>query len=138
MDEVDLQAIPLFAGLSGDERARLARAARPLRFQPGDVIVHEREFSFDLYAIVRGDAEVQRSGEHVANLAAGDVFGEIGVLGGGRGSSRRRGATVIARAKTEVIVLDGELVRRMTAEVPALAEAIHALVARRSGYTRDM
>jgi len=133
MDEVDLQAIPLFVGLSGDERARLARAGRPLRFEPGDVMVGEREFSFDVYAIVRGAAEVQRGGEHVADLGAGDVFGEIGVLGAGRGSSRRRGATVIARAQTEVIVLDGEVVRRMSAEVPALAEAIHALVARRSG-----
>jgi CRP-like cAMP-binding protein len=132
MKSADLQAIPVFAGLSPDELARVAAAARPVHFDPGQVVVNEGEFAFDFYAITDGAAEVRRGEAHVADLGAGDVLGELGVVPQqSRRWTRRRGATVVVTAPTEAIVIDGGDFRRMTGEIPALADAIRAVAAER-------
>ena len=133
MKSADLQAIPLFAGLTPDERARLAAQARPVHFEVGHVVVNEGEFAFDFYAITDGAAEVRRGTEHVADLGAGDVLGEFGVVPQqGRGWTRRRGATVVVTAPTDAIVIDGGEFRRMAGEIPALGEAIRAVASERA------
>jgi CRP-like cAMP-binding protein len=132
MKSADLQAIPVFAGLSPDELARVAAAARPVHFDPGQVVVNEGEFAFDFYAITDGAAEVRRGEAHVADLGAGDVLGELGVVPQQSWRwTRRRGATVVVTAPTEAIVIDGGDFRRMTGEIPALADAIRAVAAER-------
>ena len=52
MNSGDLHSIGVFSGLSADELARVAAAARPVHFEPGHVIVNEGEFSFSFYAII--------------------------------------------------------------------------------------
>jgi CRP-like cAMP-binding protein len=132
MKSTDLQAIPVFAGLSPDELARVAAAARPVHFDAGKVVVNEGEFAFDFYVITDGAAEVRRGEAHVADLGAGDVLGELGVVPQqSRRWTRRRGATVVVTAPTEAIVIDGGDFRRMTGEIPALADAIRAVAAER-------
>jgi CRP-like cAMP-binding protein len=133
MNPADLDRIPLFANLSSDERARVAAAARPVHFAPGEVIVNRGEFSFDFYAITGGAAEVRQGETRVAELGAGDVLGEMGVLPAGSGGrDRRRGATVTVTEPTDALAIDGRELRRMTDEIPALAEALRALVAERA------
>ena len=137
MKSADLQAIPLFANLSPDEQARVAAAARPVHFEAGHVVVNEGEFAFDFYAIRQGAVEVRRGAEHVAHLGAGDVLGDFGVVPQqGRQWTRRRGATVVVTAPTDAIVIDGGDFRRMAGEIPALADAIHAVAAERDA--RDL
>jgi CRP-like cAMP-binding protein len=133
MDRADIHTIALFAGLSPDEQARVAAAARPIHFEPGEVIVSEGEFSFDFYAITGGAAEVRHGGGHVADLGPGDVFGEMGVgPQESTGRSRRRSATVVVTAPTEAIAIPGDQFRRMTEDIPALADAVRALVSERA------
>ena len=133
MNSADLQGIPLFAGLSPDEQARVAAAARPVHFDAGHVVVNEGEFAFDFYAITDGAAEVRRGAEHVADLGAGDVLGELGVVPQqSRRWTRRRGATVVVTAPTDAIAIDGGEFRRIAGEIPALADAIRAVAAERS------
>jgi CRP-like cAMP-binding protein len=133
MNSADLQSISLFANLSPDEQARVAAAARPVHFDAGQVVVNEGEFAFDFYAITDGAAEVRRGAEHVADLGAGDVLGELGVVPQQRRRwTRRRGATVVVTAPTDAIVIDGRQFRRMAEDIPALADAIRALAAERT------
>jgi len=132
MKSADLQAIPVFAGLSPDELARVAAAARPVHFDAGQVVVNEGEFAFDFYAITDGTAEVRRGEAHVADLGAGDVLGELGVVPQpSHRWTRRRGATVVVTAPTDAIAIDGGDFRRLTGEIPALADAIRAVAAER-------
>jgi CRP-like cAMP-binding protein len=132
MDAADLQSIPLFAKLSPDEQARVAAAARPVHFEAGQVVVNEGEFAFDFYAIRDGAVEVRRGAEHIADLGAGDVLGELGVVPQlSRSWRRRRGATVVVTAPTDAIAIDGSELRRMTRDIPALAEAIRVVAAER-------
>jgi CRP/FNR family transcriptional regulator, cyclic AMP receptor protein len=133
MNPADLDSIPLFAKLSPDERARIAAAARPVHFATGEVIVNRGEFSFDFYAITGGAAEVRQDERRVAELGAGDVLGEMGVLPAGSGSrDRRRGATVTVTEPTDALAIDGRELRRLTDEIPALAGALRTLVAERA------
>lgn len=77
---------------------------------------------------------MQRGGEHVAELGAGDVFGELGVvLDRARPGKRRRRASVIVTAPTEAIVIDGSDFRRLIEEIPMLRDAVLATASERAG-----
>lgn len=133
MESVDLETIPLFAGLAPEDRGRVAAVARPLRWKAGHVVVKEGEFAFDLYAIKEGVAEVQQGAQRLATLGSGDFFGELGVVrGDGRRSSRRRSASVVITAPSDAIAIDGNDVRRLVQDIPALREALLA-----AAETRD-
>jgi CRP-like cAMP-binding protein len=128
----DIGAIPLFAALSTDDRARIASVTRLMQFKAGQVLVNEGEFAFDLYVIKAGAADVQRGSDRVAALGPGDIFGEFGVVPDvSRRWTRRRGASVIASAPTEVLVIDGSELRRLIDDIPALRDAIRDTAAQR-------
>jgi CRP-like cAMP-binding protein len=134
MESADIESIPLFAQLSDDERRRVAAVVRTARLEVGQVVVNEGEFAFDFYAITRGAAEVKRSGERVAVLGAGDVFGEMGVVpNDAHRSTRRRGATVIVTEPIEAMVIDGSELRSLVDDIPALGDAIRRTAAERDG-----
>ena len=132
MNSGALHSIGVFSGLSADELARVAATARPVHFEPGHVIVNEGEFSFSFYAIITGAADVRHAGETVRRLGAGDVLGEIGVVPQlGHHWTRRRSATVIATEPTDAISIDGDELRRLAGEIPALAAAVDVVATSR-------
>jgi cAMP-dependent protein kinase regulator/CRP/FNR family cyclic AMP-dependent transcriptional regulator/cGMP-dependent protein kinase 2 len=128
-----IASIPLFAELARDQQQRVASVCRTVRLRVGEVIVQEGEFAFDFYALIAGGADVVRAGDRVATLRTGDVFGELGVVGAGeRGRrTRRRSASVVVTAAGEAIAIEGSEFRRLTGDMPALRDAIHALAAER-------
>lgn len=133
MGAVDLDGIPLFAELNSADRERAASAARELQWEVGHVALNEGEFAFDFYAIRHGAAEVRHAGQPVATLGVGDFFGEVGLLRRNEGgTSRRRSATVVVTAPTEVIAISGSDMRRLTEEIPALRDALTQAAAERS------
>ena len=133
MENVNLDAIPLFAGLNPKDRARVAALTRPLQWEVGHVVVKEGEFAFDFYAIKDGAAVVQQGGQHLAALGAGDFFGELGVVpNDAQRWSRRRSASVVVTAPTHAIAIDGSDVRRLVEEIPTLGDALRAAAERRT------
>jgi CRP-like cAMP-binding protein len=121
----DLEGIALFDDLTPEERARVASVARLLHWEPGHIAVREGEFAFDLYVIRRGSAEVQQREERIAALGAGDLFGELGVTRPGSGRwSRRRTASVVVTAPTDVIAIDGGAIRELAERIPSLGSAL--------------
>ncbi len=133
MEDLDLEGISVFARLSQSDRARVASAARLLHWDTGYVALREGEFAFDLYAIKRGAAEVLRGGHCIATLGVGDCFGELGVNKPDSGRwSRRRTASVVVTAPTDVIAIDGAAIRSLSDEMPELRDALRQLA-----LTRD-
>jgi CRP/FNR family transcriptional regulator, cyclic AMP receptor protein len=127
MVDLGLESIPLFADLTAEERARVASVARALHWDIGHVALREGEFAFDLYAIKQGSAEVQQQGERIAELGTGDFFGELGVTRPEMGRwSRRRTASVVVTAPTDVIAIDGSAVRGLADEIPRLRAALQS------------
>ena len=100
-----LLAMPLFADLSEEELLAVVRGLRVHTFDGGDVIVTERAPGQSLFVITSGRVKVfvrNPAGRNyaVAQLHAGDFFGEISSLSG-----RPRSATVVAAAPTDVLEL---------------------------------
>lgn len=123
----------LFASCPGTERDLLRTLAVPLRVTAGEDIVGQGDFGASIGVVLEGRASVWLNDEHVADLGAGDCFGELAVLAT-PGSPGQRAARV--RADTEVRV--DTIARRELAEnlgeIPTIAERLREQAA---SYTED-
>jgi CRP-like cAMP-binding protein len=92
---VVLHGIPLFAPLPLTAIDRLAAAARPVRFGPGDVLMRQGEPGDTYIAIESGTVAIEVDGRSVVTCGAGEGIGEIALL-------RRVPRTATATASTAV------------------------------------
>jgi CRP-like cAMP-binding protein len=73
----------------------------------------------DLMIVLEGAAEVTRDGKHLADLGAGDFFGEISLLDGGP-----RTATVTASTPMRTLVIRRENFKSIQETTPGLNDVI--------------
>jgi voltage-gated potassium channel len=128
MDAIQLDAIPLFEGLTLDQRAAVASSCEELVVEAGSTLVQEGDFGYGMFAITSGKAEVIIDGAVVRTLGRGDMFGEIAVLSGGR-----RTATVVAATDMTLITVLNRDMWRLERESPEIATALRATIAERLG-----
>jgi CRP-like cAMP-binding protein len=126
MDAAQLDAIPLFAGLTVDQRASIASACEELEVEEGSTLVKEGDFGFAAFAITSGTADVLQDGAVVRTLGPGDVLGEIAVLSGGR-----RTATVVATSPVTVVTVLNRDMWRLERELPEVAAALRTTISER-------
>lgn len=127
MDADHLKTIPLFSSLSEKALQTVAVFATETSVSAGKRLVHEGDYAYDLIVIETGTADVVKDGEVVASLGPGDVFGEIGMLEGGK-----RTADVVATSSMRLITLSKWDLRRISGEIHEQLETL----ARERG-TRD-
>ena len=123
MDSDRLKAIPLFSSLSEKALDTVSVFASETSVTTGKRLVHEGDYSYELIVIETGTADVIKDGEVIGSLGPGDVFGEMGMLSGGR-----RTADVIATSPMRLITLDKWDLKRISAEV---SEQLQSLVEQR-------
>ncbi|GAC1344097.1 MAG: mechanosensitive ion channel family protein [Myxococcales bacterium] len=126
-----LEHLELFAGLSAQERTRLAQGMRFAPFGNGEVITRQGSTAHWLYVLVKGRAEVrirvEPAGEKlVACLEAPDVFGEMGVM-----TSEPRSASVVAATDVECYRIDKDAFQALVQGRPDMAESVANVMARR-------
>jgi cAMP-dependent protein kinase regulator/CRP/FNR family cyclic AMP-dependent transcriptional regulator/cGMP-dependent protein kinase 2 len=119
MDSDHLKTIPLFSGLSEKALNTVAVFASETSVSAGKRLVHEGDYSYDLIVIESGTADVIKNGEVVGSLGPGDVFGEMGMLSGGR-----RTADVVATSPMRLITLSKWDLRRISGEIGEQLEAL--------------
>ncbi len=122
MDVTQLKRIPLFADVSEEALRTIAPFATVEEWPEGKEIVREGGFSNHFYAIEEGTAKVERDGQKLADLGAGDVFGEQGLL-----ERSERSATVTATSPVKLIKIEHWELSRMKKAMP---EAYNQLVAK--------
>ena len=115
MDAAQLESIPLFAGLTLDQRETVARACEEVEIDAGATLVREGDFGFAAYAI--------------RTLGSGDMFGEIAILSGGR-----RTATVVATTPMKVVTVLNRDMWRLERESPEIAAALRATIDERLSH----
>ena len=128
MDANRLKSLPLFVSVSDDELASIAPFVSEVSVSEGKHLVDEGDYAYMFMAIEEGTAEVLRGGERVAEIGAGDFFGEVGLL-----DTDRRTATVVATSPMRLITLDRWDMKRLEKTAPAAAERIRATAAERAG-----
>ena len=128
MDVSQLKRIPLFAEVPEEALQKIAPFATLEEWPEGKEIVREGSYSNHLYAIEEGSAKVERAGEEIAQLEAGDVFGEQGLL-----EKQQRSATVTSTAPIKLIKIEHWELSRMKRSMPEVVEELRRKVAERSG-----
>lgn len=108
------------------------------RFADGEIIFDEGDEGIDLYVIQAGQVQITRSSAAgprvVANLRAGDFFGEMSVVLG-----EARTARAVAIGSAELLELDGETLEAMCIERPEIAiRMIQRLAVRLIGAERRL
>src|SRR5262245_29000257 len=93
-----LAEVPLFDGVSDDERARIASWLEVKDVRAGTSIMHEGASGYSFFVLESGVVRIVHEGLTLATLGPGDVFGELAILGDGH-----RHADVIA--ETDAVVL---------------------------------
>jgi CRP-like cAMP-binding protein len=123
VDVKSLEGIGAFSGLSKDELEKLARWTLELEVRAGEDLTKEGRLAHEFFVIEDGAAEVRQNGERIAELGAGDFFGEIGLL-----ETDRRTATVTATTELRVIVMSAQAFRRLEQELPAVADRVRSAI----------
>lgn len=122
-----LGAVPLFAGCSPKEIARVARWAREESHPPGTAIVTEGEEGTSFCVIVDGDVQVEQGGTVVNTLGPGQFFGEVSLL-----AHAGRNATVRAVGNVRVVVLPARSFRSLIGRYPGIFDSVLEAFAARS------
>jgi|SRR5215211_6267531 len=95
-----LRQAPLFSDLSRDELRDLAKVTEDLEVGAGKVLCREGETAQEFFVIIEGEAEATRDGRRLAQMGAGDFFGEIALI-----EDIPRTATVTAVTELRFFVL---------------------------------
>jgi len=111
--------VPLFEALSDDARRQLATFVNETSVSAGKHLVDEGDYSYELFVVQDGEAEVLQSGRHVGDVGPGEVIGEMGVLG-----KTQRNATVVAKTPMRLLTLSHWDVRRLRNSAPAVLDAL--------------
>jgi len=119
MDSDRLKTIPLFSSLSEKALDTVSVFASETSVSTGKRLVHEGDYSYDLIVIESGTADVLKGGEVIGSLGPGDVFGEMGMLSGGR-----RTADVVATSPMRLITLSKWDLKRIETEVTDQLQAL--------------
>jgi CPA1 family monovalent cation:H+ antiporter len=129
-----IASLPLFSALSPDSLAQLAGHAQSVNFLAGDIIIGEHEKGDALYVIVQGKAEVSSSAtgstQKLADIAEGDFFGEMALLG-----QHVRTATVTARTPMTLLRLTRQQVLALADENEEISRRLEQARSERSPQT---
>ena len=131
-EAVDLLGrVPVFAGISEEDRAQLAQVAVPRSWTHGEVVFREGDTGETCYVIREGSVRVTRDHTDgrtitLAELRRGDIFGELALFGG-----ETRSATVESLEDTQAVALLAGDMRRLLERNPALSAEMLVYLASR-------
>ncbi len=115
-----LRNVPLFRGLSDAERKLLAFTGRMLRFEPGEMLMHQGERADCAYVLLEGEVEIlgeSPSGPFlIAEQGANALVGEMGII-----CDAPRSASVRAKSPVRALRLSGDVFLRLACENPQRA-----------------
>jgi len=121
-----LKRVPLFSGCSKKELGSLALSADEIDLREGYVLTREGRPAREFFVLVEGTVRVTRNGRKLADLGAGDWFGEIALL-----SDTPRTATVTATSPVYVLVITSRSFRQVVQTMPSIAVKVLASVGER-------
>lgn len=131
VDVSELQALPLFRGLTDSELARIAHSAHEDTAVAGEHIVRQWDPSREFYVVLEGTAEVRTEDRRLADFGRGDYFGELAALDWGASFGYPRLASVIATSPVRLLVFPGASFNTLVRDVPGFGDEIRRAVRER-------
>lgn len=111
-----LSQISLFSACSKKELQAIARATTEVHLDDGHVLTTQDEASREAFVIASGKVIVRRNKRKVAELTAGAMIGQFGLLDRGP-----RTATVVADGPVDALVLTPQEFSGLLSDVPSLS-----------------
>jgi PPM family protein phosphatase len=129
---------PLFALLDERELLRVLSMTEVQSFYPGGVIIEQDTVGAEMYVVLSGSVAVYRAEARVAELAAGEHFGEMALL-----RDQPRSAHACALTMTELLVIPRAAFVTLLRSEPELGMKLlwqftGVLAERLAGTTRDL
>ena len=121
-----LTSVPLFAGLTHQERERVASWLDVREHGAGSHLTREGAADYAFFVVDDGEAVVEHGGREIGRLGPGDVYGELAMLGAGR-----RLATVIAVTDMRILSMFGTHFREMEMAMPSVEARLQEVAASR-------
>jgi CRP-like cAMP-binding protein len=131
-DPVQLAGVPLFAGLSGEQLADLAKHLEVEEFEIGRPPARSGQHGYAFFILAEGKAHAEFDGRVLERLEPGAVFGEMAFFA----PDSRRTATVVPDTPIRVYSMFGTAFRVMQQTMPEVAERLEDLV--RTRHERDL
>jgi len=131
-----LAGIDFLACLDNEQRMFIAERLEECWYETGEEIVVEGAFDTDFFIIDRGRVGVllaKAGPKPVAELQAGDFFGEMSLLTG-----EKRSATVVAKTETRLLKLGRDSMGRLLTENLKVAETLSSVLANRSSKNAEL
>lgn len=131
-----LATAPLFRPFSRKQRTDLLKRFTGHEVAPGTAVLREGDPGRGLYVLLSGEVDVTKRGEGgeevlLANLKAGEVFGEIALVKGGEAT-----ATVTAARQSTILFLDKVYFQRLVSAIPEMRSYFESLSEERLADTR--
>ena len=118
--------VPLFAGCSKKELAKIAALADEIDLPAGSKLTREGKTGREFCVLVSGSADVRKGKRKLATLRDGDFFGEIALI-----LNAPRSATVWATTPVRLLVVERRAFRHLMDELPSIqVKVLEALAAR--------
>lgn len=127
MDKDAFAGFDLFEGMTEAEVEHSASAFEPITRVAGERVTKENDFGYSFFIVVSGRLDVEVHDKKVAELTAGDYFGEVALVTGQKRNATVRATETCHLAKTMVWEFH-ELVE----STPVLAGRIKNIVDARS------
>ncbi|WP_439575958.1 cyclic nucleotide-gated ion channel [Phreatobacter sp.] len=113
-----MAAVPLFARLEPSAVAELMKAVRSETYEPGAVICRAGEPADSMVVVAEGELAVEFADRHMT-LGAGGWYGDQALL-----DRQPRNATVRARERVKLLLLDAEDLHLLMTRNPAIAAVV--------------
>ena len=121
-----LKGVAFFEGFTDDELRRVAELADEVEAEAGAELTDQGRPGQEAYVILDGKAGVYINGVQKAEVAAGDIIGEMALI-----DHHPRNATVRALTPLKLLAFDATKFRRLLDEMPkAQVRVMEQLVVR--------
>ncbi|NNC41519.1 MAG: Crp/Fnr family transcriptional regulator [Acidimicrobiia bacterium] len=135
MDKAEfLHKTPLFSSCSSKTVESVAAVARVRTFNAGDVIIKkDSQSTVGFYVLLEGAVAVTDGERHLADLGAGEYFGEVALLL----DDSPRTATVTATADAKVVAVTRWDFKALLKTNPEIAVEVMEALAQRLARTNE-
>jgi CRP-like cAMP-binding protein len=110
-----IKRVPLFAQCSRKELAEVASIADEIDLPAGKELIREGERGREFFVLLDGTADVRKNGRRIAEMKAGDFFGEIALV-----SDAPRTATVTTSSPARALVVTDRSFRALLRHSPSI------------------
>jgi len=104
-----LRAITPLKFIKEDDIKGLLESSEMIKYDPGEVIIEEGQYSDWIYFLIKGEVRIEKNGETITALKRrGDLFGEMGII-----NNSPRSASIVADTSAICLAIDASYSKKL-------------------------